>query len=378
MTVKPFTINIPQTVLDDLHERLADTRWTDAVVGVDWDYGTDVNYMRELTDYWLNQFDWRAQESRLNQLPHFRAEIDGFGIHFIHVRGKGANPKPILLVHGWPDCFLRMVKLIPLLTDPERFGGDPDQSFDVIIPSIPGMGFSDKALTRGMDSARVADLLARLMSELGYKQYAAMGGDMGSVAVMFLAHKYPERLTGIHLTDVSYPMSPPEGVGFSEDAGRYFGGLGAWWMSQGAYNMLHSSKPQTTAYALNDSPVGLAAWMVDKFRAWSDCAGDVEKRFTKDELLTNITIYWVTQTINSAMRLYYEGAHSPNQLYPAPRITVPTAIAHFPTELLPPREWVEHTHNLQRWTEMPRGGHFAPLEEPELVAEDLRNFFGSL
>ena len=375
MTVQTFAVNVPQSTLDDLQRRLARTRWVDEVEGVGWDYGTNKEYLKGLVDYWQNGFDWRAQEAKLNQFAHFRADVDGAGIHFIHERGRGPNPLPIILTHGWPDSFIRMLKIIPMLTDPAKFGGDPNDSFDVIVPSIPGYGFSDRSFQKGMSTNRVADLWAKLMGVLGYKRFAAAGGDMGSVITMHLAQTYPEQLIGIHLTDVSYPMSPPEGVEYDADAQRYFDGLQNWWMSEGAYSMLHSTKPQTTAYALTDSPVGLAAWQVEKFRAWSDCGGDVEARFTKDELLTNITIYWATETINSSMRLY---AEQDTPLYPAPRIEVPAAIAHFTTELLPPRSWIEQAMNLQRWTEMPRGGHFAALEEPELMAEDLRAFYRPL
>lgn len=376
MTVQPFTINVAQSTLDDLQRRLARTRWADEVEGVHWDYGTNKDYLKSLVEYWQNGFDWREQEAKLNQFAHFRTEVDGVGIHFIHEKGKGPNPTPIILTHGWPDSFIRMLKIIPMLTDPARFGGDPNESFDVIVPSVPGYGFSDRSLKRGMTSKRVADLWAGLMDQLGYKRYAAAAGDLGSVITMYLGQYHPEKLIGIHLTDVSYPMSPPEGVEYDADAQRYFDGLQSWWMSEGAYNMLHSTKPQTTAYALSDSPVGLAAWLVEKFRAWSDCDGDVETRFTKDELLTNITIYWATETINSAMRLYYEQDEAP--LYPGPRIEVPAGIAHFKTELLPPRSWIDQAMNVQRWTKMPRGGHFAALEEPALMAEELRTFYRGL
>jgi pimeloyl-ACP methyl ester carboxylesterase len=378
MTAQPFTINVSESVLSDLRSRLARTRWTDEIEGAGWDYGTNRDYLKSLVDYWQNGFDWRAQEAMLNQFPHFRAEVDGVGIHFIHVRGKGPNPQPLILTHGWPDSFVRMLKVIPMLTDPARFGGDPSQSFDVVVPSIPGFGFSDRPRQRGMNTTRTAELWAKLMRDvLGYERFGAAGGDLGSVVTMHLAHKNPELLMGIHLTDVSYPQEQPEGVPSSEAAGAYFQALGSWWMNEGAYNMLQSTKPQTVAYSLVDSPVGLAAWIVEKFRSWGDCHGDVESRFSKDELLTNIMIYWVTETISSSVRMYYEEAHNDTPLYPAPRIEVPVGVAKF-KDVLPPREWVEHAMNLQRWEEMPRGGHFAALEEPELFVGELRAFFGSL
>lgn len=375
MTVQPFRIDIPQSTLDDLAERLADTRWPTPIDGAGWDYGTSQGYLQELVVYWRSGYDWRAHEAQLNQLPHFRAEVGGLGIHFIHARGRGPSPVPLLLTHGWPDSFYRMARLIPLLTDPARYGGDAGQSFDVIVPSLPGFGFSDRPRGADIGSARTAALWATLMTEvLGYERFAAGGGDIGSEVTLHLAHQRPELLLGLHLTDVSYPLAPPEGAPPSADAQRYFAGLQSWFHQESAYMMLQATKPQTIGFPLSDSPAGLAAWMVEKFRAWGDCGGNIESRFSKDELLTNIMIYWATETIASSARMYYANMRSPERLWPAPRIEVPVAIAHF-NDLIPPREWVEHAMNVQRWTEMPRGGHFAAMEEPELLAEDLRAFF---
>lgn len=378
MDVQPYAINVPQPVLDDLQERLTHTRWAAEVTGVGWDYGTNAGYMQELTAYWQATYDWRRHEAVLNQFAQFRTELDGLGIHFIHERGKGPNPLPIILTHGWPDSFYRMYKIIPLLTDPARFGGDPADAFDVIVPSVPGFGFSDRPRKPGVGQEHTARLWSQLMGDvLGYGRFAAAGGDLGSGVTMHMAHHQPDRLVGIHLTDVSYPMSSPAELAEDPEAQQYLQDLQTWWMSEGAYSMLQSTKPQTLAYGLNDSPVGLAAWIVEKFRKWSDCDGDIETRFTKDELLTNVMIYWVTQTIGSAVRLYRE-TDQDTPLYPAPRIEVPVGIAHFPIDLIPPRQWVEHDMNVQRWTKMPRGGHFAALEEPELFVEELRAFFRPL
>jgi microsomal epoxide hydrolase len=378
MAVESFTINVPQAVLDDLKRRLARTQWPDEVEGAGWDYGANLDYLRELADYWQNQYDWRAEEAKLNQFAQFCAKVDGIGIHFIHERGKGPNPMPLLLTHGWPDSFHRFYKVIPLLTDPVSYGGDPADAFDVIVPSIPGHGFSDRVHTRGLTSERIADLWARLMTKtLGYKKYAAAGGDAGSEVTLYLGQYHSKPLIGIHLLDVSYPQAPPDGVKPSEAGKKYLEALQKWIMSVGVFYSLQSTKPQSVAYALNDSPIGLAAWIVEKFRSWSDCNGNVERRFSKDELLTNIMIYWVTQTISSSIRRYYENMHGSTPLYPGPHIEVPVAVADFQS-LLPPRDWVEHAMNLQRWTKMPRGGHFASLEEPELFAEDIRAFFRSL
>jgi microsomal epoxide hydrolase len=383
MQIQPFQVNVPQTTLDDLRERLAQTRWPDEVEGAGWDYGTNLGYLKKLVDYWQNEFDWRAQEAKLNQYAQFRAEIDDLGIHFIHERGKGPNPLPIIIFHGWPDSFYRMHKIIPLLTDPASYGGDPADSFDVIVPSLPGFGFSDRPGERGATSIRTAELLEQLMTDvLGYKRFAAAGGDIGSRVTRLLALAHPESLVGIHLTDVGFPREiafPPDLSNPSAAEQQFLGSVQRWFMQESGYIMIQSTKPQTLAYGLNDSPVGLAAWIVEKFRAWSDCGGDIEQRFSKDELLTNIMIYWVTETISSSARLYYEDSHAAPQLKQGQYIEVPAGVATFPKDLtLPPRELGERFLRVERWTEMPRGGHFAALEEPELLVDDMRVFFHDL
>jgi pimeloyl-ACP methyl ester carboxylesterase len=382
MKLQPFTINVPQAALDDLNNRLARTRWIKEVAGADWNAGTNVGYMKNLVDYWQNQFDWRTQEAKLNRFAQFRAEIDGLGVHFIHERGKGPNPMPIILTHGWPDSFFRMVKIIPLLTDPARFGGDPADSFDVIVPSLPGYGFSDVPPAGGMALAHAAELWSKLMTGLGYQKFAAAGGDFGSAVTRFLALAHPDQVTGIHLTDIGYPG----GAAFTKDMENpseaeqaYLGAVQGWFYQEGAYAMIQATKPHTLAAGLNDSPVGLATWIIEKFRTWSDCDGDVEKSFTKDELLTNIMIYWVTQTIGSSIRTYNESESS--TIEAGQHIEVPAAYLRFPKDLgptIPPREMAERYLRIQRWTEMPRGGHFAAMEEPELLVEDMRAFFPTL
>lgn len=392
MTVERFEINVSDDVLEDLRERLARTRWTDEVEGAGWNYGTNLAYLRELVEYWKDGFDWRKEEAKLNEFAHFKADIDGLGIHFIHERGKGPNPTPLLLTHGWPDSFYRFHKIIPMLTDPERFGGDAADSFDVVVPSIPGYGFSDRPRERGVDDAKTADIFAKLMTDvLGYEKFAAHGGDVGSGVTEEIANENPESVVGIHLTDVPYvhlfTVSPEE---LSEPEKAYLEKGYAWSVAEGAYAMLQSSKPQTPAYALNDSPAGLAAWMIEKFRAWSDCDGDLEKSYTKDELLTNITIYWATETIGSSFRMYFEPGDSGEEWRESDgsgewgessggKSEVPTGVAIFPKDIVPaPREFGERIFNVKRWIEMPRGGHFAAMEEPELLAEDMREFFRGL
>jgi pimeloyl-ACP methyl ester carboxylesterase len=380
MSVDQFEVSVTQEKLADLRGRLARTRFPDEVSEAGWDYGANLAYMRELVDYWRDGFDWRDQEKAINRLGHFRAEIDGFGIHFVHERGKGPDPMPLVLTHGWPDSFFRFHKLVPMLTDPARYGGDPADSFDVVVPSVPGYGFSDRPTERGFTSERTADLFAKLMSdELGYRRFGAHGGDVGSGVTEKLASAHADSLIGIHLTDVPYwhLFTIPQ-KGLSEAERGYLEAGRRWQMEEGAYALIQSTKPQTPAYALNDSPAGLAAWIVEKFRTWSDCDGDVESRFTKDELLTNVMIYWVSETTNSSFRVYYETQHNPPE-HRGEYIRVPTGVAIFPKDLVPaPREFAERFFEVQRWTEMPRGGHFAAMEEPELLAEDIRAAFRSL
>ena len=380
MPAEPFQINVPDSVLDDLRDRLARTRWPSTVEGAGWDYGTDQAYLKDLLDHWRRDFDWRAQEHMLNGFYQFKAQVDGFGLHFIHERGAGPEPLPLILSHGWPDSFWRFYKLIPMLTDPARFGGDPSDAFDVVVPSIPGYGFSDQPRERGFTSARTASLFARLMTEvLGYGRFGAHGGDIGRGITEALAQQSGPLLVGIHLTDVWFGRvlnHPPDDLSEAEQAYREAGQR--WQAQEGAYALEQSTKPHTLAAGLSDSPAGLAAWVVEKFRSWSDCGGDIERRFSKDELLTNLTIYWVTQTIGSSFLPYYENTQGVGQA-PQGRIAVPTGVAIFPADTVPaPREYGERLYNLQRWTEMPRGGHFAALEEPELLAEDIRAFFRPL
>lgn len=385
MSVQPFTIDVSQATLDDLQHRLAQTRWPDEAQESGWAYGTNLDYLKQLVDYWRRSYDWRAQEAQLNQWPHAQAEIEGSRIHFIHVRGKGGNPTPLLLIHGWPDSFYRYYKLIPQLTDPASFGGDPDESFDVIVPSLPGFGFSERPnVSGGMKSLRSAELLSKLMhEELGYQRYVVAGGDVGSRVARLIALAHPEQVMGLHLTDVGFPREiafPPEISNPSPAEGRFLGAVGMWFFQEGAYAALQTTRPQTISYALSDSPVGLAGWIVEKFRAWSDCNGEIENSFTKDELLTNIMIYWVTGTISSSARLYHEdGLQSAPQLADGQYIEVPAGVATFPKDLTyPPRELGERFLRVARWTEMPRGGHFAALEVPELLAQEVRAFARSL
>ncbi|HIN06810.1 MAG TPA: epoxide hydrolase [Dehalococcoidia bacterium] len=382
MDVQPFKIEVPEETLADLKERLAQTRWPDELPGTGWDYGTNMAYLKELVDYWQNSFDWRAQEEAINRFSHFKADVDGLGIHFIHQKGVGPDPMPLVLTHGWPGSFFEMSKITPLLADPASHGGDAADAFHVVTPSMPGYGFSDHPTKPGMHVLRVSDLWVKLMKDgLGYDRFGAQGGDWGASVTAYLGFAYPENLIGIHLTSMvrPTPYMGPGSTPLSEAEQALLKQREEWMQAEGGYSHIQGTKPQTLSYGLNDSPVGLAAWLVEKYRSWSDCGGDVESRFTKDELLTTITIYWAAQIINSSTRLYYETARHPWDMKQGERISVPAAMAVFPGEIsLPPREWGERSYNVQRWTEMPCGGHFAALEEPERLAEDIRAFFRPL
>jgi pimeloyl-ACP methyl ester carboxylesterase len=376
---QPYIVNIDPSILDDLHYRLAITRWTTEINNDKWQVGTNAAYLKELCRYWHQGFNWQKNEAHLNSFFHFKASIDGTGIHFIHEKGKGEKRIPLLLIHGFPDSFVRFLKVIPLLTDADNDGF----SFDLIIPSIPGYGFSDIPTQTGMDPKRIADLFTKLMTEeLGYSDFIVHGGDWGSGIAEQIAINNPEYLKGIHLTDIPWYhlFNIPPGA-LSEAEKKYLQAGQQWSQTEGGYAMLQSTRPQSLGYGLNDSPVGLAGWLIEKFYPWSDCKGNLENSFTKDELLTNITIYWATQTINSALRLYYEAAVSrmQNKKKEIKRVEVPAAVAIFPKDMVPaPREFTERIFNVQQWTEMKTGGHFAAMEEPELFADDIRKFVKSL
>jgi pimeloyl-ACP methyl ester carboxylesterase len=377
MTIQPFTIAVPQATLDDLRERLARTRWTDEVEGSGWAYGISLEYMKKLVDHWQHTYDWRKHEAALNAFAQFRADVDGVGIHFIHERGKGPNPTPLLLIHGFPDSFYRYHKVIDRLTDPAKYGGDPNNSFDVIVPSIPGTGFSDRVT---LDDQVNADLFAKLMTQvLGYQQFVSAGGDHGAIITQSLARKYPELLIGIHLTDVGYPDSNTDFSTLSPAEIEMAQWVQQWFMEEGiGVNMIMATKPQTLAYGLNDSPVGLAAWLIGYSSSGQKGKEEFKTRFSADELLTNVTIYWVTETINSAAGAYYANAHVASGGTLEKSASVPAAVAHCPYDPPLPREWAARQVNLVRFTDFPRGGHFMAWEEPELYANDLLGFIREL
>ncbi len=377
MKVKPFSICVEPAVLTDLCDRLLHTRWPDEINDDAWDWGTRSDCLRKLVDHWATDFDWRAQETALNRLPQFRADIDGLGIHFVHIRGKGPNPTPLIITHGWPGSFVEMRGIIPLLTDPAAHGGDPADAFDLVIPSLPGYGFSDRPTRPGMSPAAVADLWVKLMHGLRYPRFGAQGGDWGAAVSTWLAILHPDALIGLHLNFLP-AVFPPSAIASAAER-AYFDARSAWTEGEGAYGHQHGTKPQTLAYGLTDSPVGLAAWILEKFRAWSDCGGDPLRAFTADDLLTNISIYWFTETISSSIRLYKEARRSPLRLSLGQRVLPPMGFAQFPVEIpCAPRDLVSRFFDVHQWTAMPRGGHFAAMEQPVLLAADVTRFFRSL
>jgi microsomal epoxide hydrolase len=378
--VRPFTIAVPDATLTDLRDRLARARFPDEPPGAGWSYGSDLAYVKALAAYWRDTYDWRRWEKALNGFRHFTAPVGGIQLHFIHEEGRGPTPMPLLLSHGWPGSVWEFHKILPMLTDPARFGGDPADAFTVVAPSLPGYGFSFTPGQPRFGVPEIADLFHALMHDtLGYARYGAQGGDWGGFITAVLGQRQAKFLTGIHMNllplrrDRARPDAP------TEEEKKYLEELGYFLKEETGYQMIQGTKPQTLAYGLTDSPVGLAAWIVEKFRTWSDCGGDVERRFTKDELLTNITIYWVTGAIGSSFWPYYARLHEKWPLPEGGRIEVPTGYAAFPREIVkPPRPWAEKVFNITRWSVMNSGGHFAAMEEPEALAREIREFFRPL
>ena len=386
MTTEPFRVAVSDEALDDLKRRLQRTNWADDFANDDWSYGTNAAYLKELVTYWLETFDWRAQEAAINALPQYRTTIDGIPVHFVHCRGKGERPMPLIMSHGWPWTFWDFAKTIGPLTDPVAYGGDARDSFDVIIPSLPGFGFSSPLTTPGVNALRTADLWWTLMTqELGYRRFAVHGGDWGGFVTSQLAHKYPESVIGMQVLGGApldaFDRPLPSADQYAPEESGWFEKTAHFFSKESGYSAIQSTKPQSLSFALVDSPVGLAAWLVEKRRAWSDCNGDVERRFSKDELLTSIMIYWVTRTIGTSARFYYESwktpwvsahADQPAVEPPAGFLKLEHDVCHWP------RSTMEQFYNVQRWSHSDDGGHFAPAEVPNLVVSELRDFFRPL
>jgi microsomal epoxide hydrolase len=380
MALRPFRIEIPDAELDELRRRLAATRWPDAIPGTGWEYGCDVEWLKSLCAYWRDGFDWRAQEARMNTWPHFVVEVDGHALHCVHVEGRGPAPMPLVATHGWPSSFFELLGLIGPLTDPGRHGGDPRDAFHLVVPSLPGYAFSSAPRERGVGAARVADLWVGLMRALGYERFAAHGGDWGAAVTTALGARHPARMLGLHVTMLPAPVDPaalaPE--------------QRAWWQQvehyrdrEWGYVHLQRTKPQTAAFALTDSPAGLAAWILEKWWRWSDCADERGERdplrvFGRDALLVTPTLYWVTRTIGPSMRMYYETFGPGSSLGPPPRLEVPLGVSLFNEAIAPPRELLEPWYPLRRYTRTARGGHFPALENPEALVREVREFFRPL
>jgi pimeloyl-ACP methyl ester carboxylesterase len=362
-----FRIRVDDAVLADLARRLRRTRWTSLAPGDTWELGVSRPYLERLVAYWSNGYSWRRQEAELNQLPQFTADIDGARLHFVHQPADRPQARALLLLHGWPDSFHRFHKVIPRLS----------RSFHVVVPSLPGFGFTGRIARPSPEQPTRynAQLLWRLMTELGHRRFVVAGGDGGSVLAQRMAIDHPESVAAIHLTDLGWHAGNVDPSALPHHEKKYLERLKKRFMTDGAYAALQASKPASLAPALADSPSGLAAWIVDRFHAWCD---DLDGTITPDELLTNIMIYWVTSTIGPSMDSYRADAASPS-LTPADRVDVPVGLALFPGDIggIPPRSFAERTLNVQRWTEMPRGGHFAALEQPELYAGDLEAFFAT-
>jgi pimeloyl-ACP methyl ester carboxylesterase len=382
LSIEPFSIHVEEEVLIDLRARIRNTRWPDQSPGAPWEQGTDLDYLRQVLQYWADEFDWRARERELNAFDQFSAELDGVRIHFVHERARRGNGIPLILTHGWPSTFAELLPLVPLLTDPETHGID-GPAFDVVIPSLPGYGFSERPARTGVTTRYTAGLWHGLMRGLGYERYGAQGGDFGAGVATFMALDDPEPMIGVHLSNLEVPpYTGPGSRPLSEAERAYREQYQRWVDVDRGYGAIQSTRPQTVGYGLNDSPAGLAAWILEKWRAWGDSRGDLEGRFSRDFLLTTVTIYWVTQTITSSMRDYFDNRWFGVALSPKDFVDVPTGIAVFAKQFVddgaPPREWVERLYKVRRWTPMPSGGHFAPTEEPERLARDIAAFFAEL
>lgn len=377
----PFTIAVPDEALADLDTRLARTRLPDQIEDTTWEYGTDKTVLAELLEYWREDFDWRAQEATLNRFDQYMVDVDGMRVHTIHQRSKNPEAIPLLMVHGWPGSIAEFTKLVGPLTNPEAYGGSADDSYHLIAPSLPGFGFSEAPTRPGYGSEKIALVLAELMRVLGYERYALAGGDWGAVINAHHANHFPERIIGLHSNMLLAPPPADETLRASTSADELAlrETRSAYMSRELAYQQIQGTKPQSLGYGLNDSPAGLAAWILEKFHGWTDmpqgAEGDLWEHFTKDELLSNISIYWFTQSITSSMRIYYENQATP-QIKPTGYIDVPTGVALFPAEIyITPRAWAEAAYDIRHWAKLDRGGHFAALEQTDAYLNELNTFF---
>lgn len=380
MAPEPFTIAVPDEVIDDLHRRLDATRWPDQAPGEPWSLGIPVDVVREAVDHWRYRYDWRSREARMNAWPNFLTTAAGERVHFLHARSPHPDAVPLLLTHGWPGSFVEFLDVIGPLVDPVAHGGRAEDAFHVVVPSMPGYGFSGPTVQPGFHVDRVADAVAEVMAQLGYDRYIAQGGDWGAIVTRRLGEAYPERLLGVHFNMLfAFPGPDDDAMaGVTDVETERLGAAGARIADGTGYMAIQGTKPQTLAYGLTDSPAGLAAWILEKFQAWSDLdPGGLAATFGWDRLLDNLTVYWVTNTAGSAARLYAESARAGNGAAQSwsGRVDVPTGHAQYPFELLQtPRAWADRRYRIVHWTEQERGGHFAAFERPDAFVADLRAF----
>lgn len=378
--IRPYRIEIPQADLDDLRDRLRRTRWAPGLPGTGWERGVPAGYLRDLAAYWADGFDWRAQEAAINVHPQFVTTIDGADVHFLHVRSAEPDATPLLLLHGWPGSIVEFLDLIGPLTDPVAYGGEAADAFHVVIPSLPGYGFSGPLRETGWTDGRSAAALAELMARLGYDRYGVQGGDVGALVGPLIGRAAPDRVLGVHVNAfLTFPSGDPVVMGSLTAAERErLDGMDEWRERLGAYLAVQGTRPQTIAALLHDSPAGQLAWIVEKFKDWTDPAADLpEDAVDRDRILTDVSVYWFTGTAGSSAHTYFERFNDPAMWAPKERGTVPTAVTVFPGDLSV-RPLAERLHNVVRWTEFGRGGHFAALEAPDLLLADVRAFFRAL
>ena len=379
--IRPFRIEVPQAALDDLGERLARTRLPAEPEGIGWSRGVPVGYLRELAEYWRTAYDWRRHEARLNQLPQFTTTVDGANLHFLHVRSPEPEATPLLLIHGWPGSVVEFLELIGPLTDPRAHGGDPADAFHLVVPSIPGHGLSGPLTEPGWNHGRMAGAYVELMARLGYDRYGTQGGDIGAFAAPLVGRLAADRVIGVHVNAlVTFPSGDPaELADLTEAEQQRLARMRNFQDDMMGYSHIQGTRPQTLAYALTDSPAGQLAWIVEKFKEWTDPAAELpEDAVDRDHLLTNVSIYWFTATAGSAANLYYETYHDPSMFAPRERGTVPTGVAVSLTQDVAVRKLAERDHNVVHWSEFDRGGHFAAMENPEFLTGDVRAFFRGL
>ena len=379
--IRPFRIDIPQADIEDLHQRLDRTRWPSELAGIGWSRGVPVDYLKGLVEFWRTGYEWRAHEARLNAYPQFTTEIDGQSIHFLHVESLEPNATPLMLIHGWPGSFLEFIELIGPLTDPVAHGGDPADAFHLVVPSVPGFGFSTPLSEAGWTHGRIAKAFTELMTRLGYDRYGVQGGDVGAFEAPLMGQLDPEHIVGVHVNAlVTFPSSDPaEMEGLTEAEQGRLARFRNFEQDMSGYMAIQGTRPQTVAYGLADSPAGQLAWIVEKFKEWTDpTAALPEDAVNRDHLLTNVSIYWFTNTAGSSANLYYETYHDPSLFAPRARGTVPTGVAVSTTQDIAIRRLAERDHNIVHWTEFDRGGHFAAMENPEFLVEDVRAFFRGL